>query len=107
MKSTPEKIKKVIAKVFKDLELDCDKRYPIDCIFHQENDKKDKWLGGYDYREIGKYGEQFTGMYTDYIISIDDETGVAFARHHYAGHMQLLLDENGKYIYGKQLYRPR
>lgn len=112
MKQTEEKIKETIVKVYKDLELTCDPRYPIKCTFVVVNNKDDFrygakfWSGSYDYREIGKYGEEFAGLYPEYILSIDDETGEAFALHHYSGHMQVLLNKEGKYVYGKQLYRP-
>lgn len=107
MKQTIEKINQTIAKVYKDLELSCDSRYPIKCTFHTEGSfGKNVWSGRYDYREIGKYGEEFAGLYPEYVLSINDETGEAFALHHYSGHMQVLLNKEGKYVYGKQLYRP-
>lgn len=103
MKLTEEKVKKVIAQVYKDLELTYDIRYSIRCRFISE---ENNWVGSYDYREMGKYGERFAGMFPEYIVSIDDETGKAFALHHYSAHMQLILNENNKYIYGIQLNRP-
>lgn len=110
MKQIEEKIKEITAKVYKDLELTCDPRYPIELNFVSKDLKDnsrgiDYWASGYDYREIGKYGEEFAGLYPEYVLSINDETGEAFALHHYSGHMQVLLNKEGKYVYGKQLYR--
>lgn len=106
MKLTEEQVRQITAKVYKDLNLDHDPRYPIRCRFHENNSFGiNVWSGRYDYREIGKYGEEHTGVYTDYILSIDDEKGVAVAVHHYSAHMLIVLNDEGKYVYGKQMYR--
>jgi hypothetical protein len=109
MKLTEEKVKEIIAKVHKDLNLLHSDKYPIYCVF----DKPSRglgdfdfptWGGGFDYSDPEAVGDDSWGKYPEYIVSIDDEKGEAFAYHYYTGHLRINLNEEGKYEVVGRLY---
>lgn len=112
MKLTEDQVKNIIVKVNKDLNLYYSEKYPIFCTFHLKNDKYnrfeiDYWGGGYDYRDPEAVGDEWFGEYPEYLFSINDETGEAFAYHYYSGHVEIKLNkQTGKYEAVKQLFRP-
>lgn len=112
MKLTEEKVKKVIAKVHKDINLMHSDKYPIQCGFVKKGINPNRfdfdiWTGGYDYRDPEAVGDEINyGEYPEYIISIDDTKGEAIAYHYYTGHVEIRLNKTtGKYEEVKQMYR--
>jgi len=111
MKLTEEQVKKIIKKVYVDLNLPYFEIYPINCGFTKKGHKMnnfdfDIWTGSYDYRDPDAVGDEWMRMGSDYIISIDDEKGEAFAYHYYAGHIRIKLNEEGNYeVIGKLFER--
>lgn len=103
MNLSVDQVKVIIAKVHDDLNLTHSDKYPIFCTFHTKDEKgnsykMDYWGGGYDYRDPGAVGDDAWGLYPEYIISIDDAKGEAFAYHYYTGHLHIHLNEEGKYV---------
>ena len=111
MNLTKEQIKEIIIKVHVDMRIPHDSRYPIELNLikkEEENNRFDfdYWACGFDYRLIGKYGEEFTGLYPEYIITIDDKKGEAVAYHHYSGHVQIKLNKEGVYEFERRMGLP-
>jgi hypothetical protein len=109
MKLTEEQVKEIIIKVHKDLNLSHSDKYPIFYRGYEKNDKENdypfaRWGGGYDYRDPEAVGDEWIGLYPEYIISIDDEKGEAFGYHYYTGHIRIKLNEQGKYEVVGKLY---
>jgi len=109
MKLTEDKVKEIIIKVHNDLNLTHNIKYPIYCRGYEKNDKENdypfpRWGGGFDYSNPEVAGDEWIGLYPEYIISIDDEKGEAFAYHYYTGHIRILLNENDKYEVVGRLY---
>ncbi|WP_128330262.1 hypothetical protein [Apibacter sp. HY039] len=110
MNLTKEQVKKIIAQVHDDLNLDHSDKYPIFCTFEKATDEDnrlgiDNWGGGYDYSDPEAVGDDSWGKYTEWIIKIDDEKGEAISFHHYTGHYEIALNKEGKYEIVKQMYR--
>lgn len=108
MNLTKEQIKTIIIKVFTDMKIPHDSRYPIFAAFYEPKGKNEMfdfnyWSVRFDYRLIGKYGEEWTGLYPNYSVTIDDEKGEAVAYHHYSGHVQIKLTETGRYEFERQM----
>ena len=102
MKLTQEQAKEIIIKVHKDLNLTHNDKYPIVLRGYEKSDKENdfpfsKWSGGFDYRDPEAVGDDGWGKYPEYIITIDDEKGEAFAYHYYTGHLRIKLNEQGNY----------
>jgi len=109
MKLTEKQVREIIAKVHNDLDLSFSDKYPIECGFLKKGLLPnrfdfDVWKGGYDYRDPEAVGDDSWGKYPEYIITIDDEKGEAFAYHYYTGHLRIKLNENGKYEVVGKLY---
>lgn len=109
MKLTEDQVKEIIVKVHKDLNLTHSDKYPIGCGFvkkgiNPNNFDFNIWTGGYDYRDPEAVGDEWIGLYPEYIISIDDEKGEAFAYHYYTGHVRIKLNEQGNYEVVGRLY---
>ncbi len=109
MKLTEDKVKEIIKKVHKDLNLTHSDKYPIYCTFSKPSNglgefNYNTWSGGYDYSDPEAAGDDSWGKYPEYIISIDDEKGEAFAYHYYTGHLRIKLNEKGKYEVVGKLY---
>lgn len=112
MNLTIDQVKEIIAKVHDDLNLTHSDKYPIFYRGYEKNDKENdysfaSWGGGYDYSDPEAVGDDSWGKYPEYIISIDDEKGEAFAYHYYTGHIRIKLNEQGKYEVVGKLYEPR
>ena len=111
MKLTEEQVKKIIIKVYKDLKLPHFDIYPIICRSVEPSNELGgfnfpTWTGSYDYRDPDAVGDEWMRMGSDYIISIDDEKGEAFAYHYYTGHIRIKLNEEGNYeVIGKLFKR--
>lgn len=108
MNLTEQQAKQIIAQVHDDLKLDHSDKYPIYCAFHSQKDegnlyKADYWGGGYDYRDPEAVGDEYYGMYTEWIITIDDEKGEAIQFAYYTGRWEIKLNKNGKYKRVKKL----
>lgn len=110
MNLTEEKVKDIIAKVHKDLKLYHSDKYPIYCNFTKRSSgiggfDFPTWGGGYDYRDPEAVGDEINyGEFPEYIISIDDEKGEAFAYHYYTGHIRIKLNDQGNYEVVGKLY---
>jgi hypothetical protein len=109
MKLTEKQAKEIIAKVHTDLNLSHGNKYPMFLRGYEKNDKENDypfalWGGGYDYSDPEAVGDDSWGKYPEYIISIDDEKGEAFAYHYYTGHIRIKLNEEGKYEVVGRLY---
>jgi hypothetical protein len=110
MKLTEDQVKEITAKVHKDLNLTHSNKYPIEFIYIYKNDEHnrfgiDYWSTGYDYRDPEAVGDEINyGEFPEYIISIDDEKGEAFAYHYYTGHIRIKLNEKGNYEVVGKLY---
>ncbi len=110
MKLTADQVKEIIKKVHKDLDLYHSDKYPIYCNFSTHSDRvrgfnSPSWGGGYDYRDPESVGDEINyGEFPEYIISIDDEKGEAFAYHYYTGHIRIKLNEKGNYEVVGKLY---
>ena len=109
MKLTAEQVKNIIRKVHKDLNLLHSDKYPIYCGFTKKGHRMnnfdfDLWGGGFDYSNPKAVGDEWIGLYPEYIISIDDEKGEAFAYHYYTGHLRIKLNEQGNYEVVGRLY---
>lgn len=109
MKLTIEQVKEIIKKVYKDLNLSHSDKYPIECGYIKKGIIPNRfdfnvWKGGYDYRDPEAVGDEWIGLYPEYIISIDDEKGEAFAYHYYTGHLRIKLNDEGKYEVVGKLY---
>lgn len=102
-----DQVKEIIAKVHKDLNLTHSVKYPIYCGFTKKGHKMNRFdfdlWGGYDYSDPEAVGDSSWGM-PEYIISIDDEKGEAFAYHYYTGHLRIKLNEEGNYEVVGPLY---
>jgi hypothetical protein len=107
MKLTEEQVKEITVKVHKDLNLSHFDIYPVMCqAVPQSKDlggfNFPTWVGSYDYRDPEAVGDEWMRIGSEYIITIDDEKGEAFAYHYYTGHLRIKLNENGKYeVVGK------
>ncbi len=110
MKLTAEQVKEITAKVHKDLKLYHSDKYPIVCGFVKKGENPNRfdfnvWKSGYDYRDPEAVGDEINyGEFPEYIISIDDEKGEAFAYHYYTGHIRIKLNEQGNYEVVGKLY---
>jgi hypothetical protein len=109
MKLTEEQVKEITTKVHKDLNLLHSDKYPIICNFRNPSKGFGEfdfptWGGSYDYRDPESVGDDSWGKYPEYIISIDDEKGEAFAYHYYTGHLRIKLNKQGKYEVVGRLY---
>ncbi len=110
MKLTEDQVKEIIAKVHQDLNLAHSSKYPIFVRGYEKNDKENeypfaRWGGGYDYRDPEAVGDEINyGEFPEYIISIDDEKGEAFAYHYYTGHIRIKLNDQGNYEVVGKLY---
>lgn len=109
MKLTEEQVKEIILKVHKDLNLSHNDKYPIYCVFNKPSKGLGEfnfstWGGGFNYSDPQAVGDEWIGLYPEYIVSIDDEKGEAFAYHYYTGHLRIKLNEQGKYEVVGKLY---
>lgn len=109
MKLTIEQIEEIVKKVHIDLNLLHSDKYPIISNFRKPSKGLGKfnfptWGGSFDYRDPEAVGDEWIGLYPEYIISIDDEKGEAFAYHYYTGHLRIKLNEQGKYEVVGRLY---
>jgi len=111
MNLTEEQVKEIILKVHIDLDLTHNVKYPVFYRAYEKNDKENDysfaiWSGGFDYRDPESVGDEWLGLYPEYIVSIDDEKGEAFAYHYYTGHIRIKLNEEGNYeVIGKLFER--
>lgn len=110
MKLTEEQVKEIIKKVHIDLNLPYFDIYPIECGFIKKGVNPNRfkfniWTGGYDYRDPEAVGDEWLRTGGEYIISIDDEKGEAFAYHYYTGHIRIKLNEDDKYEVVGNLYQ--
>lgn len=101
MKLTEEQAKEIVAKVHKDLNLDCNDKYPIIVNYFEKDDvyKKNYWAGRYDYSKTIK-GVELERTYPYDFVNIDDEKGVGFSVSFFPEDSPIKLDENGKYVWG-------
>ncbi len=110
MKLTTEQVEEIVKKVHQDLNLYHSDKYPIICNFRKPSKGLGEfdfptWGGGYDYRDPEAVGDEINyGEFPEYIISIDDEKGEAFAYHYYTGHIRIKLNEQGNYEVVGKLY---
>jgi hypothetical protein len=109
MKLTEEQVKEIIIKVHKDLNLSHSDKYPIYCNFSKHSKgigafNFPTWGGGFNYSDPEAVGDEWIGLYPEYIIYIDDEKGEAFGYHYYPGHLRIKLNEQGKYEVVGKLY---
>lgn len=105
MKLTEEQAIEIVAKVYKDLKIECDDRCPIKVHFHSKEDKnnrhkKDYWSGYYDYSKP-PVGIKIDRTYPYDPISIDDEKGIAIYILFPFGDNPIELDKNRNYIWSK------
>lgn len=105
MKLTEEEVKEIMIKVFKDLNLQHNDKYPMTCFFYEKDEDYDfdYWAGAYDYRNHVAAGEELSGRNIEYGITINDETGLAVEYGHYTGHYKIKLDDDGKYVILKRI----
>lgn len=106
MKLTEAKAKEIVQKVYDDLEIRHDKRYPLKAVYSENNKvfiNFSHWLGGYHYNN--PIGDDWFGEYSDFIITVNDETGeaVMISGTGGAGNRYLIL-ENGKYKIGEHVF---
>ena len=109
MNLTADQIKEIIKKVHKDLNLSHSDKYPVYCVFEKPSKRLGgfdfpTWGGGFDYSNPRAVDDEWIGLYPEYIISIDDEKGEAFAYHYYTGHLRIKLNEQGNYEVVGKLY---
>ncbi|MAN29031.1 MULTISPECIES: hypothetical protein [Mesonia] len=75
MKLTENQVKQIIIKVHKDLNLTHSDKYPIYCNYRKPskglgNFSFPTWGGGFDHRDPEAVGDEWIGLYPEYIISI-------------------------------------
>lgn len=102
MKHTEDQIKKIIAKVYKDLKLDHNDQYPIRLVFWKKEDKDnrfniDYWAGWYDYSK----GFPPNEIYENYIITISDKDKTPISLLISFEELKINLDKNGNYSFDK------
>lgn len=100
MKYTEDQIKKIIAKVYKDLKLDHNDQYPVQLNFwkKEEPDNRfnmDYWAGSYDYSK----GFPPNEMYGNYIITIDDEDAKPLSVLLFPEESWIEIDKDGNYTW--------
>jgi len=105
MNLTKEQVKKIIEKVHLDLDLDYSSKYPIIANYTENHKdfKIDIWGGGYDYRDPEAVGDNGWGIYTEWVIIIDDKKEEAVMYGYYTGRFLIKLNENGKYEHVKRV----
>lgn len=103
MKLTEEKVKQIIAKVHRDLKLDCDDRFPIKVNFFKNDDiyTKDYWAGIYDYSKPPE-GVKIGRTYPCDFVNIDDEKEIAFSVSFFPYDSPIELDKNGNYVWRRE-----
>ncbi len=102
MKLTEEQAKQIIAKVHKDLNIECENRCPIKVYYFEKDEfyKINYWAGSYDYSNPPE-GVKINKTYPYDSITIDDEKGVAMAISHFPVPTPIELNEKGNYVLGK------
>ncbi|MFT6923196.1 MAG: hypothetical protein ACJA1C_002206 [Crocinitomicaceae bacterium] len=102
MNLTEEQAKKIIIKVYEDLDLYHSAKYPVEAHFIEANKQSndlgiDQWAGGYDYRDPQAVGDEINyGEFPEYYFIVDDKKGEAVKYGYYTGHYYLEL-KGGKY----------
>ena len=84
------KIKELIVKLHQDLNLEFDSKYPVLAQFYTKDSELsdypfDHWLACFDYSNPEDLGDNWFPGYTEYNITINDETGEIDEYGHYTG----------------------
>lgn len=104
MKLSENEVEDIIRKVYKDLRLEHNEKYPIKCHFHKKDKdsryKVDYWSGFFDYSEL--LDEDFRTYSNDPII-VNDETGQPISILIFPSETSIKIDQVGNFKWGNEM----